>query len=93
MSPRDIKAAAATSPAVAIAVVVMAGLVALAALAAVCFLVWQQRSASDILSLVNLLLSGAAVKVANDARSLAAQVKDQTNGTQTLLIEKATQSK
>ena len=54
------------------------------------FLVWQERNAADILSLVNLLLSGTAVKAAWDARSLAAQVKDQTNGTLTKLIDSKT---
>lgn len=93
MSPAQVRKAAQDSAAVMIAVIIGVTLAVLSTLAAIVFLVWQERDAADILALVNLLISGTAAKAAWDAKALASQVKDQTNGTMTNLIDKATQSK
>lgn len=70
-----------------ITLIIMGGFVALGALAAVGYLVYAQRDASAILNLVNLLISGLAFKAASEARAGVQQVREQTNGTQTKLID------
>lgn len=73
--------------AVLITAIICGSFLALGALMVLGYLVYQQRDTAAILSLVSTIISAVTLKVAADARSLANQVKEQTNGTQSRLVE------
>ena len=84
---QEIRDAMRLSTGVLIAAILVGGVVAVAMLAVVGFLVYQGRDTAAILTVVNTLISSFALKSVYDLKGETRRVADNTNGTNTKLID------
>lgn len=76
-----------TSTGVLITLIVCATVGVLAVVGAIVVLVINGRDTAALLSLVSVLISAVSAKAALEARGAAREAKDNTNGTQTKLVD------
>ncbi len=77
------------SPAVAVTLIIVGGVLGLGLLGVFGFLVYVQRDTSSILNLVNLLLTSGALAKVYSVSAKTDRIEKNTNGAQTRLLDHA----